>query len=295
MTLTRREILAGAVALPALAKTGDETSSRILSQTYIFIQDLQKKNKKLAGAQDEIFGTLAKAGFTQVELMSEFFAKDAAGGTIAAMRKYNIQVPVVYFSGPMHENATWMNTYQEALALAERVRSLGVKAINASPNPKPKRAGKTTDELRTQAECLNRIATTLNKANIELMVHNHDLEVQNGAGELKYLVFKTEPSLVKFCVDVHWAFRAGENPLNVLKIPANRVASVHLRNSVKGVWTEAVGDGDVDYRGVAKYLKTAKLKPYLVVELAYEPSTQITHDLTTDLKTSREYAEKIFV
>lgn len=294
MTLSRRELLAGAVALPALAKIGDETSSRVVAHTYIFSQELQKKNKKVAGSQDEIFGTLAKAGFTQVELTSEFFAKDAQAGTIAAMRKYNMQVPMVYFGGPMHDKEGSVNSYQNAIAIAEKVRNLGVKAINTNPDPKPKRAAKTMDEMRIEADCLNRIAITLTKANMQLFLHHHDAEMQNGAAEFKYLVAKTDPSLVKLCIDVHWAFRGGENPMNILKAAGTRLASVHLRNSAKGIWTESLGDGDVDYRAVAKYLKTAKLKPYLVVELAYDPTTQVTRDLTSNLKLGREYVEKVF-
>jgi inosose dehydratase len=295
VSLSRRELLAGAIALPALPKTGDHLASRLVAQTYIFIQELQKKNNKLAGSQDEIFGTLAKAGFTQAELMSEFFAQDATAGTLAAVKKYNVQVPIVYFGGPMHDKEASVNTYQKAVALTERVRRFGVKAINTNPAPKPRRAAKTTGEMRIEADCLNRIATTLAKANMNLFLHHHDAEMQNAAAEFKYLALKTDASLVKLCIDTHWAFRGGEKPMNILKIAGNRVASLHLRNSHKGIWSETLGDGDVDYRAVAKYLKTARLKPYLVVELAYDPSTQVTRDLAANLKLAREYAEKVFI
>jgi inosose dehydratase len=282
------------VGLPALVKAADETSGRVVAQTYIFMQDLQKKNKKIAGSQDEIFSTVAKAGFNQVELMSEFFTKDAAAGTLAALKKYNLQVPIVYFGGPMHSKEGSHNTYQDAVSLAERVRSIGVKAINTNPNPKPMRAGKTMDEMRIEADCLNRIATTIAKANLQLFLHHHDVELQNGAAEFKYLLLKTDLSLVKSCIDMHWAYRGGDNPMNILKLAGNRVASVHLRNSTKGVWSETLGDGDVDYRAIAKYLKTAKLKPYLVVELAYDAPTPITRDLASNLRMAREYTEKVF-
>ena len=57
---------------------------------------------------------------------------------------------------------------------------------------------------------------------------------------------------------------------------------------------EDFGPGDLDYQQVVNYLHEIKFDGYLVVELAYERGTQVTHSLTEDLRLSRQYTEEVF-
>jgi len=61
------------------------------------------------------------------------------------------------------------------------------------------------------------------------------------------------------------------------------------------VWSESLGDGDVDYRAVAGFLQGIGYQGFIAVELAYENGTNPTRPLEEDLRISREYAEKIFL
>ncbi len=45
---------------------------------------------------------------------------------------------------------------------------------------------------------------------------------------------------------------------------------------------------------ISAYLNDQKLKPLLVIELAYQPDTVVTRPLVDDLRLSREYAARIF-
>jgi sugar phosphate isomerase/epimerase len=58
---------------------------------------------------------------------------------------------------------------------------------------------------------------------------------------------------------------------------------------------EELGDGDIDYREVAAYLREIRWSGWMTVELAYEKATLITRPLEENLKRSREYAEKVFL
>jgi inosose dehydratase len=104
----------------------------------------------------------------------------------------------------------------------------------------------------------------------------------------------TDPKLVSLCADVHWLFRGGQDPYALLEEAGKRVASLHLRNSTNKIWAESLGDGDLDYRRVAAILRKSGIKPYLVVELAYEKDTRPSHTLEEDLNASRAYVEKVF-
>jgi inosose dehydratase len=104
----------------------------------------------------------------------------------------------------------------------------------------------------------------------------------------------TDPSYVWMCMDLDWVHQGDEDPLALLRAAGKRVACLHLRNSKQKLWLESLDDGDIDYRKVAAYLKSARLQPLLMVELAYRPQTTITRSLEEDLRLSRVYAEHIF-
>jgi inosose dehydratase len=88
--------------------------------------------------------------------------------------------------------------------------------------------------------------------------------------------------------------QGGLDPLELLREAGKRVTEIHVRNSKKKLWLEAVEDGDVDYRQVAELLNQEEVKPLVVVELAYRENTLVTRPLGEDLRLSRIYTEKIF-
>ena len=129
---------------------------------------------------------------------------------------------------------------------------------------------------------------------MRLMLHNHDADMAEGAREWRAILHHTDPKLVGFCVDVHWVYRGKQDPLLLLQEAGQRIASLHVRNSVKGIWSESLGEGDVDYAAVTRFLKHIKYKGLIAVELAYDKETKPSRPMEEDLKISREYAEKVF-
>jgi inosose dehydratase len=119
-------------------------------------------------------------------------------------------------------------------------------------------------------------------------------ELRDNAREWWYQLQHTNPKLAGCCVDVHWAYRGGQQVMPFLRRVGARIESLHLRNSQQGVWMEDFGPGDVDYSQVAEYLHQINYKGFLVVELAYEKDTVITRSLEDDLRRSRIYTEKVF-
>ena len=109
---------------------------------------------------------------------------------------------------------------------------------------------------------------------------------------MAHLLQHTNPQRVYCCVDVHWAYRGGQEVMTFIRETGDRLVELHLRNSKQGVWTEDFGPGDIDYQKVADYLRGISFKGYLVVELAYEKDTQITRSLDEDLRLSRLYTDK---
>jgi sugar phosphate isomerase/epimerase len=127
-----------------------------------------------------------------------------------------------------------------------------------------------------------------------MVVHQHAPELREEAREWRSELRNTNPDLVSFCVDVDWLKRGGQDPMALLKEAGKRIASLHLRSARNGVWMEELGDGDIDYRQVAAYMKEIGYQGYLVVELAYEKQTNPTRNLEENMRRSRLYAEKVF-
>jgi inosose dehydratase len=287
---TRRQFLAGALAATqAAGKSG--YSPTLAAQVYVWTQHLRSQNRTLKDGLEEIFAGTRQAGYERVELMSIFFQPDVREQTLALLKKHRLQVPIVYNGGPMHEAAAAEKTIAETLAVADIVRGAGARVIDVNPNPKPKKARKSDEELEVQSRALTRLAGELKKRKMQLIVHHHDPEMAENAREWRYMLRHTD---VPFCMDVHWIYRGGQDPLGILREAGKRVASLHLRNSQDGVWTESLGDGDVDYRKVAAHLRQIQYSGFLVVELAYEKGTKITRSLPEDLRLSRIYSEQVF-
>jgi inosose dehydratase len=283
-----QSLLAGSVCYGAPAQ------GRLLAQAYVWQQWASSNKKKLAEAIDEIFPATRRAGYHHMELTSAFFAPDIRERTISLAQASGLDVPIVYHGGTLHEPDAAAKTIAEALEFADVAKPLGVKAVNTNANPKAGRAPKTEDELAAQAKALNTFGEKLHDRGLQFQLHSHDPELAQNAREWRYMLNHTDPKLVSLCADVHWLFRGGQDPYALMAEAGKRVASLHLRNSVNKTWSESLGDGDVDYRRVASILHKSGIKPYLVVELAYEKETHPTHKVEEDMLSSRTYAEKVF-
>jgi len=211
------------------------------------------------------------------------------------VRQYNFEVPVVYHGATFHDADAVEQSIAEILTTADAAKKLGAGWINTNCNPKKNRERKTGQELTFEANSLNRLGRQLKERGMRLMLHQHDPDMAEGAREWRSNLQHTDPKLMWFCVDVHWVYRGKQDPMELLKEAGQRIANLHVRNSVNGVWSESLGDGDVDYRAVAQFLKSIKYQGLIGVELAYEKDTNPTRPLEEDIRISREYAEKVFL
>lgn len=95
-------------------------------------------------------------------------------------------------------------------------------------------------------------------------------------------------------MDPHWALRGRVDPYRLLEDAGGRIIDIHLRNSQNGVWSETLGEGDLDYTKVKVLLDSVGYKGWYTVELAYEEETVRTRSLEENLRLSREYVRELF-
>ena len=81
---------------------------------------------------------------------------------------------------------------------------------------------------------------------------------------------------------------------DVVKLYGPRTSELHVRQSVGGVWTEALSDGDIDYAAITKDLLAAGVRPHVVLEQAVEQASPKTMDAVAAHRKSVAYARQVF-
>jgi inosose dehydratase len=261
---------------------------------YVWTQHFAALKETLAAGEEEALRATHQAGYSRIELSSDFFKPEVRQQTGKLLAQYQLKPETVYAGTTLHEASAAETSVQTVVELAKFLKPLGTKVIITNPSPKPHQERKSDEELSTQARYINRLGAALRPLGMRLLLHHHTPELRENAREWWYELQQTEPELAGCCVDVHWAYRGGQEVMPFLRKVGDRLGELHLRNSQQGVWMEDFGPGDVDYAPVAAYVRETQFQGYLIVELAYEKGTTITRSLEEDLRLSRIYTQKVF-
>jgi len=242
----------------------------------------------------DMLSEAASAGYEAVEMnLSPLLNPGGLYEVKSLLERNFLKLSSLYSGGVFHESAAAETTVAEILEGARLAAQLGVSSITVNPSPKGGRE-KTDDELKIQAEYLNKLGSGLQSHNMSLFVHNHTPEIVNNAREFRSYCDQTDPKFVNVCMDVHWVYRGGVDPFQLTQEYGSRIGALHIRNSVDGVWTEELGDGDIDYRAYRGVLESINYKGWLTVELAYEEKTKITRSVVENARLSRGYIRQVF-
>jgi inosose dehydratase len=301
MTPTRRQFVASA-AVAAVASTLRATDAPpavpLITNVYpwgtFYTRDKKDFNKDLDAGLAEV----KKAGLDGFEPSLTSAEQVKPLGEL--LTKHGLVLKSFYVNSTLHTKADADASIKTVLAIAEAAKGIGAGVVVTNPSP-IKWGGpdnKTDDQLKLQAEKLDALGAGLNKLGMTLAYHNHDMELRNAAREFHHMLTATDPANVKFCLDSHWVFRgAGDSQValfDAITHYADRIVELHLRQSKDGVWTEAFGDGDIDYARLWKVLTAKKLKPLLVLEQAVEAKSANTMTCTDAHTQSAKYARKLF-
>jgi len=290
--MTRRQALFAVAA--GIGAAAERKPSRLSLEGYIWQNYASREKRPLAELLDELFATAPYAGFENIELNDGFFSPSLKSRVIELTRANKLLMPSVYVGGTMHERELADQTIVRAVEIGSLCKEFDCKAIVHNPNTKAAQGRKSDDELAVQAASLNRMGRTLAEHRLQLRVHHHTAELVEDAREWRHILRNTDPKYVTLCLDLEHAFHGGFDPNGLLREAASRVTEIHLRNKKKETPLEALEDGDIDHYVIAATLRKLKLRPLVVIELAYHSDTIVTRPLKEDLRLSRIYAEKLF-
>ncbi len=186
------------------------------------------------------------------------------------------------------------------MPFARRARAVGTRIIVT--NPSPLHGGgeqdKSDAQLAVQARSLNRLGAELQALDVTLAYHNHDMELRCAAREFHHMMVGTDPDRVTLCLDAHWVYRGSGNSavalFDIVQLYGSRISELHVRQSRAHIWTEVLGDGDIDYARLVALLQARQVRPLVVLEQAVEQGSPQTLTAVEAHRRSGEYARRVF-
>jgi len=273
---------------------------KVAVQMYVFTQDRFRRKIKFWDDLDNVLGEVKAGGADTIEAFLDWFETDErAEKAKKLLAKHNLKISGLYRGGVFHDEELAHKSISSILDSARRVQEFAPIYITVNPHPirdkVTKYKPKTDEQLATQVKMLNLLGQKLAEMNMQLLIHHHDPEMRDNAREQRYNVAHLDPNYVGFCLDVHWIYRGGQDPMTLLKETGPKLKALHLRNSVNNVWTESFGPGDIDYVGIAEYLKENNFDGWLVLEMAHENETKVTRSLVENIRVGLDYLKTIFL
>jgi sugar phosphate isomerase/epimerase len=223
-------------------------------------------------------GTLAKVagiGYNSVELMGyengKFWGLTPVQLT-EVLKKYNLKSPSGHYGMSNYLLKGDMNDLHDNIAVAA---SMGHRYIVIPFLTDKMRT--SLDDYKKLAQKFNVAATEAKKSGLKLAYHNHDFEFKDWAGGqtgFNILLKETDPSLVFFEMDIYWAVRAGQDPIQLINDNPGRIKLWHLKDmsqkmppsySVEGQqYFAEVGTGIINFKEIFRYKQKSGMEYFYV-------------------------------
>jgi sugar phosphate isomerase/epimerase len=146
----------------------------------------------------------------------------------------------------------------------------------------------TLDEIKSSIETLNKTGEAAKKVGIQFCYHNHDMEFHDVEGKVPYhlLLSETDAANVKMEIDLAWAVKGGQDPVELFKKHPGRFPLWHVKDlDASRANILPVGGGTIDFKRIFENQETAGMKHFFV-----------EHDMPKDayasIKSSYEYLTK---
>jgi sugar phosphate isomerase/epimerase len=287
---SRRRFLEATLAGAGLALTGAAARAKVPVGGHPWVYAATQPGYDITPVLEAIFADMAYAGLDGVELMHSALRPDDAVERIERLvRQHNLPVIGASFDGAMWDRARHAAVLEDARKVVPRLGQLGGRTLGVSVGAAP--APKTPEQLDAQAELLRTLTTLCADHGIALNLHNHTYEVENGQHDLRGTLARLPEA--KLGPDLNWLVRGGVEPAAFIREYGDRIVFLHLRDQqADGRWSEALGEGSMDYPAIAAALRDVNFQGTAVIELAHERDFSPTRPLRESLKQSRAFVRE---
>jgi sugar phosphate isomerase/epimerase len=282
-------------ACPARAQSAPNAEvSKIVVGAHPWVYAAKLPGYDITPVLPQIFADLEYAGFDAIELIHSALRPDDAVERISALsRQHKVAVLGASFGGDMWNREQHAAILADAELIIPRLAQLGGRTLGISVGAVQWGAQirKTPEQLDAQAELLEKLFALCARHNVVPNLHNHTYEVENGLHDLKGTLARLPDA--KLGPDLNWLVRGGVDPAQFLRDFGPHIVFLHVRDQARdGRWSEAVGEGDMDWDAIAAALHEIRFRGDVVVELAHEADFQLTRPLRESLKISRQFIRK---
>jgi inosose dehydratase len=300
--LENAAILGGAALLakPIIAQARAQVRGKlhVACNSYTWQTSYARENRSFNASLDAGLEDVAKSGLDGFEPLVT--SPQEIDKLVPLLKKHGLEMRSLYVNSVLHKPEAVEASISEIMTIVEKAKPAGTRLIVT--NPSPIRWGgpenKDDAQLKLQAEALDKLGAKLRSMDLTLAYHNHDIELRNAAREFHHMMLGTDPKNVALCLDAHWIYRgSGRSSValfDLLKVYGLRVREVHLRQSVRNIWSETFGEGDIDYVAFAQRLMDMGVKPHLVLEQAPENGTPKTMGPVEAHRASVECVRRVF-
>jgi len=111
----------------------------------------------------------------------------------------------------------------------------------------------TIEEIKSSIEILNKTGVACKKAGIQFCYHNHDMEFKAVDGRVPYhmLLTETDAKNVKMELDLAWAVKGGQDPVQLFKDHPGRFPLWHVKDlDATRTTILPVGSGTIDFKRI---------------------------------------------
>lgn len=139
----------------------------------------------------------------------------------------------------------------------------------------------TLDEIKTAVDVFSKTGEACKKNGIQFAYHNHTTEFDQVEGHrpFDYILQNTDKDLVKMELDLAWATKAKQDPVELFKLHPGRFPLWHVKDLDKNTMNPAeVGTGVVDFKHIFDNAKESGMKYFFVEQdQAPQPLQNVTN------------------
>ena len=157
---------------------------------------------------------------------------------------------------------TMLNLRDNMTKIVDEAAEGGIKYLVCANSPTS-----TIAEINATIKVLNATGAAAKKAGIQFAYHNHDMEFHPVDGKVPYhlLLSETDPQHVKMELDLAWAVKGGQNPVELFKHHPGRFPLWHVKDLDAGrKEILPVGSGTIDFKPIFAASKIAGMKHFFV-------------------------------
>lgn len=139
----------------------------------------------------------------------------------------------------------------------------------------------TMDEIKTAVDVFSKAGEACKKNGVQFAYHNHvsEFDIIEGNRPFDYILNNTDKDLVKMELDLAWATKAKQDPVELFKLHPGRYPLWHVKDLDKSTMNPAeVGSGVVDFKRIFDNAKESGMKYFFVEQdQAPQPLQNVTN------------------